>query len=319
MPFARVVLPVWLVVLCGLVAGCGGVAPTRPAAQSHRSSPRPAPRTSSPAPASALRCAKGQSEGTYTTGSFDSDALNGTEHFSIYLPPGYDSSGLRYSTIYLLHGLPDNGTGWRSDRAERIGEDAARACHPVIVVAAQGARSGDTDPEWHDWGYGRDWESATAIDLVHYIDTHYRTIPNRLGRGLIGISAGGYGASIIGIHHLDEYSAIESWSGYFFPTNPAGTQEMSVGLRLEQARADLNSYVDDARELYARYHPFFGFFVGDQDSRFVAANVELDRRLTKAGVPHVFRLYHGGHSSAVWDAHEAAWTLLECQHLRPPQ
>ena len=39
----------------------------------------------------------------------------------------------------------------------------------------------------------------------------------------MGLSAGGYGAVILGIHHLDRFSVIESWSGYFHPTDPTGT------------------------------------------------------------------------------------------------
>jgi enterochelin esterase-like enzyme len=37
---------------------------------------------------------------------------------------------------------------------------------------------------------------------VPYIDAHYRTIPNRNRRGLVGHSMGGYGASRIGMKQL---------------------------------------------------------------------------------------------------------------------
>ena len=40
-----------------------------------------------------------------------------------------------------------------------------------------------------------DFEQFIAHDVVAYIDAHYRTIPNRLSRGLVGHSMGGYGAS----------------------------------------------------------------------------------------------------------------------------
>jgi hypothetical protein len=40
-----------------------------------------------------------------------------------------------------------------------------------------------------------DFENYIAHDVVAYIDQHYRTIPNRMSRGLVGHSMGGYGAT----------------------------------------------------------------------------------------------------------------------------
>ena len=47
-----------------------------------------------------------------------------------------------------------------------------------------------------------DFEQFIARDVVAYIDAHYRTIPKRTSRGLVGHSMGGYGASRIGMKHL---------------------------------------------------------------------------------------------------------------------
>src|SRR5206468_11139206 len=109
------------------------------------------------------------------------------------------------------------------------GAIAQQAGRPAIVVAPQGARVADTDPEWHDWGPGRDWETAVAVELVREVDRSFRTIPVRRGRAVIGISAGGYGAALIGLRHLPTFSVIQSWSGYFHATNPAGTGPMDLG------------------------------------------------------------------------------------------
>jgi hypothetical protein len=50
--------------------------------------------------------------------------------------------------IYLLHGLPDQGGGYRTGMIVTVGQAAERAGRPAIVVAPQGAGAGDTDPEW---------------------------------------------------------------------------------------------------------------------------------------------------------------------------
>jgi enterochelin esterase-like enzyme len=53
-----------------------------------------------------------------------------------------------------------------------------------------------------------DFENFIARDVVSYIDGHYRTIPNRTSRGLVGHSMGGYGASRIGMKHADVFGSL---------------------------------------------------------------------------------------------------------------
>ena len=240
--------------------------------------------------------------------SFHSAALGGTEHYAVYLPAGYASSDRRYPVIYAVHGLPGGPASYLNMPIAAWGRIASAAGRPAIVVAPQGARPGDSDPEWHDWAPDREWESAVAVDLVREIDRTYRTIPDRRDRAIIGMSAGGYGAMLIGLHHLDTFSVIQSWSGYFHPTNPAGTAPLDVGSPQGRVAASAHSYVPLLPGWLDRWHPtYLGFYIGDQDTRFLAENRQLDRELRAAGVPHQFAVYAGGHTSAVWNAHAPAW------------
>jgi enterochelin esterase-like enzyme len=210
--------------------------------------------------------------------------------------------------VFLLHGLPAGPAAYRNPRVGDLGRIAERDGTPAIVVAAQGARAGDSDPEWHDWGPGRDWETATSAELVRTIDARYRTIADPRSRALIGISAGGYGAALIGLHHPETYAVIQSWSGYFHPTTPDGHAPLDVGTDRDNLLAGAHSYVGCLARLAPADRPrLFGFYVGDRDSRFLPENRQLDAELRRAGVPHLFRVYRGSHSNAVWDAHEEAW------------
>jgi enterochelin esterase-like enzyme len=248
--------------------------------------------------------------------SFRSTALRGSESFAVYLPRGYRSGTRRYPVIYALHGLPGDAQGYRRMGIADWGADAERAGRPAIVVAPQGARPGDTDPEWHDWGPGRDWETAVASELVHVVDARFRTIADRRGRALIGASAGGYGATIIGIHHPGTFSVVESWSGYFHPTNPTGDAPLDVGTPDQDDAANVHTYVSSARQIFARYKPlFFGFFVGDEDPHFVPENEELHQELLAAKVPHVYAVYPGAHTGSFWAAHEQEWIGMAVEHL----
>jgi S-formylglutathione hydrolase FrmB len=53
-----------------------------------------------------------------------------------------------------------------------------------------------------------DFENYIAHDVVAYIDGHYRTLPQRESRGLVGHSMGGYGASRIGMKHPDVFGSL---------------------------------------------------------------------------------------------------------------
>jgi enterochelin esterase-like enzyme len=129
----------------------------------------------------------------------------------------------------------------------------------------------------------------------------------------VGLSAGGYGAVVLALNHLETFSVIESWSGYFRPTDPSGARVLPH-LPSESA----HSLVPELRADERRRPTFFAFYVGREDTRFRAENRELDRELRAAGVPHVFRVYPGAHGQNVWRAHAPAWLRLALDHLVSP-
>lgn len=245
--------------------------------------------------------------GTISYSSFTSAALKGTMHYSVYLPAGYATSGRSYPVVYFLHGLPATATAYRS-----IGQLAAAieaSGHPAIVIGVQGARAGDTDPEWRNWGVGRNWETATAKELVSTVDARYRTIASRTGRVLIGISAGGYGATLIALHNPGVYGAVESWSGYFHATNPEGTAALELGSTEADDWANAHKLLPAAKRLLTSYSTptYYAFYVGAGDARFKEENLEFAAELRRAGLAVVFQVYPGGHNWALWNAHATSW------------
>jgi enterochelin esterase-like enzyme len=249
--------------------------------------------------------------------SFRSRALGGPLALVAYLPPGYAHGHTRYPVIYFLHGLPASPIAYRNigflaGTLDRLREKA-------LLVAPQGARDGDGDPEYLDWGPGREWETAIAQEVPRYVDTHFRTIAKRTGRALVGLSAGGYGAVLLTLHHLRDFSVVESWSGYHHPTNPAGTTPLDLGSTAANLRASAHSFVPELRRAFHRFPTFFAFYVGNRDVRFRTENERLAAELTQARVPHLFRLYPGAHEQALWTAHARAWLALAIRHLARPR
>jgi S-formylglutathione hydrolase FrmB len=53
-----------------------------------------------------------------------------------------------------------------------------------------------------------DFELYVARDVVAFVDAHYRTIPQRASRGLVGHSMGGYGATRIAMKHADVFGSV---------------------------------------------------------------------------------------------------------------
>jgi enterochelin esterase-like enzyme len=242
-----------------------------------------------------------------------SPAVGGRLRLVVYLPAGYASSGRRFPVVYFLHGLPAAAGSFRG--ADFLARALASSGRRAIIVAPQGARDTDSDPEYLDWGPRRNWETAITRDVVGYVDSHFRTISTREGRAIVGLSAGGYGAVMLALHHLPAFSVVESWSGYFHPTDPAGDHALDLGSLQANANASAHEFVKSLKRGFARRPTFFAFYVGSGDDRFRDENLLFHRELAAAGVPHLFRIYPGGHEQSVWSDHAQAWLGLAVDHL----
>ncbi|HVV35596.1 MAG TPA: alpha/beta hydrolase-fold protein [Acidimicrobiales bacterium] len=113
----------------------------------------------------------------------------------VYLPPGYATSGLHYPVLYLLHGGGGDEQDWANPHDGDIRKTlddfyAADASHAVIAVMPDG-----NDGNWHDYADGSFMiETYVLRYLIPYVDRHFRTIADRRGRAVDGLSNGGYGA-----------------------------------------------------------------------------------------------------------------------------
>lgn len=241
--------------------------------------------------------------------TFAAPAVGRTLHYAAFLPADYETSGRRYPVVYFLHGLPAGPTAYRD--AGFVASALARVHRDAIVVAPQAADDDDTDPEYLDRGPDHDWETALTDELVHAVDKRLRTIPRREGRAIVGLSAGGYGAMLLALHNPGLYAAVQSWSGYFHPTDPEGRFPLDLGSAAANARANVHAQI----RARAPNRPAIAFYVGSSDTRFLQENRLLDRELRAAGIPHVFRVYPGDHSHALWQEHAAQWLSMLFTHL----
>ena len=234
----------------------------------------------------------------------NSPSLGGKLPALVYLPAGYGNGSTRYRVIYFLHGLPAGPSSYKANSF--VASALAASGRRAIVVAPQGARDQNSDREYLDWSPTENWPAAISDDLTKCIDTHYRTDAGRTGRALVGLSAGGYGAFNIGLRTLEDFGAVESWSGYFVATDPSGYHVLNLGSATANAAARVPRGPGLRKEA-ARWPSLIAFYIGRQDSRFLQMNEQFDDQLTQNGIKHVFRIYSGGHSATLWHSQAPHW------------
>jgi enterochelin esterase-like enzyme len=79
-----------------------------------------------------------------------------------------------------------------------------------MIVVSLDMTAGQPGQDWECLNIpgGPQLETYLAATVVPAVDTHYRTIADRSGRALGGMSGGGFGALNIGLHHVGEFSVL---------------------------------------------------------------------------------------------------------------
>jgi S-formylglutathione hydrolase FrmB len=146
--------------------------------------------------------------GAVLEGNLEGDAVD--RDVFVFLPPSYQKEKhRRYPVVYALHGYSIGAEQWTHEIhvPQTIEGAFAQGAQEMIVVLP------DSKTIYNGSMYSSsvttgDFENYIAHDLVTYIDAHYRTIPERASRGLVGHSMGGYGASRIGMKHPDVFGSL---------------------------------------------------------------------------------------------------------------
>src|SRR5271170_8218176 len=146
--------------------------------------------------------------GTALEGNLEGDAVD--RDVFVFLPPSYaQDKSRRYPVVYALHGYSIGAEQWTHEIhvPETIEGAFALGAKEMIVVLPD-SKTLHNGSMYSSSVTTGDFELFIARDLVAYIDAHYRTIPDRQSRGLVGHSMGGYGATRIGMKHPDVFGAL---------------------------------------------------------------------------------------------------------------
>ncbi len=166
----------------------------------------------------------------------------------IYLPPGYATGSARYPVLYMHDGqnVFDNATSfvgeWGID--ETLDSLHALGDKDVIVVAVDHGDKKRFD-EYSPWknakyggGEGDKYVDFLVKTLKPYIDSHYRTMPDRLNTGVAGSSMGG----LISLYAILKYPDVFSRAGIFSPAFWVAPEAYSYVAQASPLRADSRLY-----------------------------------------------------------------------------
>lgn len=231
----------------------------------------------------------------------------------VYAPPGYDvDRDAKYPVLYLQHGAGEDERGWSTQgRVAFIMDNliAERKARPMLVVMEKGyaARAGDAPAAPGRPDVSRMFQAFDEVvskDLIPYIDSSFRTLPDRDHRALAGLSMGGMQAFIIGLNHLDQFSYIGGFSG-------AGG---GFGGGTFDPKTAHNGVMADSHEFNRRVHGLF-LSVGTTEPQRMQDSVRgYHDALTKTGIKSVFYESPGtAHEWLTWrrSLHEFAPILFQ--------
>jgi enterochelin esterase-like enzyme len=170
---------------------------------------------------------------------------NSWRHIFVYTPPGYESkTRMRYPVLYLQHGGGEDERVWiEMGRTNLILDNllAEGKVKPMIVVMetsavgppavgpgagprpaggpagpASGSVRGDAPRGGGIPGMGAAGAAYGKLminDLIPWIDSNFRTIPDKDHRAMAGLSMGGFMTASVTMTNLDKFSYIGLFSG----------------------------------------------------------------------------------------------------------
>jgi S-formylglutathione hydrolase FrmB len=215
---------------------------------------------------------------------------------AVVIKPDSYKTGKNFPVVYLLHGAGGNYAEW----AKKVpGIKNLADQYQFIIVCPDGNVTSwyfdsPVDPEWK-------YETYVAKELVSYIDEHYKTIAEKKGRAITGLSMGGHGALYLAIKHQDVYGAVGSMSGGVdikpFPNGWNISKRLGTQDEFPE-RWKQNSVID----MIYRIKPgslAIAIECGTEDF-FYKMNVRLHDELLYNNIPHDFTVRPGVHNWDYW-------------------
>jgi putative tributyrin esterase len=278
--------------------------------------------TTAQTPAQAQTSAAGSSESV----KFESRLIGTPLPYNVILPREYHEPAAkttRYPVLYLLHGLAGSASDWVSARA-RLAEYAA--AHRLIIIVPEGRNSWYTDSATVP---AEKFESYFIEELLPDVERRFRTLGERGGRAVAGLSMGGYGALKFGLKHPERFALAASMSGALSAPqwDPDGPLPEWIKPSIRRVYGPMNSPVRPANDIFRLARelpaerigalPFLYLDCGTEDF-LIQSNRDFAALLFEKRIPHEYRQLPGEHSWPYWDRQVREILRLASERLAPP-
>ncbi|MDD4820589.1 MAG: alpha/beta hydrolase family protein [Flavobacteriales bacterium] len=202
----------------------------------------------------------------------------------------------QYPVVYLLHGAYGAYSNWIK-KAPFLTELSSR--YGIIIICPDGDQF-----SWY-WDSPVDstyrYETYMTKELLPFVDKTYKTIQNRTGRAIAGLSMGGQGSLYLSWRHLDLYGACASMSGGIniecFPAN--WNMEKRLGSYAENHERWAEFNVSNMIYLLKPDSIKMLIDCGTEDM-FYRVNCALHEKLLLSRIPHDFITRPGNHNWDYW-------------------
>ena len=240
----KLIVVIWIVVLCLLLSGCGaeltpsstlpqvatGI-PTKDIAAKGPPTKTPRPSPTATKPAGSLNEVK--IESAAIAKNMIGEKTERT--ILVYLPPAYDTSTKRYPVVYFLPGFGDRSMDTSSEDINQLVLGGTIKEMIIVVVPGDNRLGGSFYVNSPVTG---SWEDFVVQEVVGYVDSHYRTIAKVESRGISGHSMGGFGSLNMAMLHPDLFGAVYSLSPGLFDKNGLANS------RLFNVESSIQKFVD---------------------------------------------------------------------------
>lgn len=215
---------------------------------------------------------------------------------TVIITPDSYVSAKELPVVYLLHGYSGNHLDWIN---KARGFEKAADQYNIIIVCPDGGYG-----SWY-WNSPVDsksqYETFVSDELVKAIDLKYKTIKNRTGRAITGLSMGGHGALYLAFRHKDVFGAAGSMSGGVdirpFPNN--WDMAKQLGTYAEQPERWEKNTVINMLNLLTPNSLAIIIDCGTDDF-FYKVNENLHQQLLYRNIPHDYITRPGAHTWPYW-------------------
>ena len=198
--------------------------------------------------------------------------------------------------VYLLHGYSGDARTWIGTKPNlpEIADEKG-----MFFVCPDGENSWYWDSPMHkDMRY----ETFISKELIGYIDAHYKTVANRIGRAITGLSMGGHGAMWNAIRHSDIFAVAGSTSGGVDIRPFPKAWEMSVQLgEKDKYPENWDKYTVMTLVPTLKKGQIAMIFDCGEDDFFLQVNKKYHEALLKQGIEHDFITRPGEHNHKYWN------------------